>query len=121
VYNPLAGGMLTGKQTRERPIPGTRFDNNELYLDRYWHPACFDAVDALGGIAEKSGRSLIDLSLNWLLHHTATDCIILGASRIEQLEQNLEAMERGPLAEETVAACDGVWRRLRGVTPKYNR
>ena len=121
VYNPLAGGMLTGKQTRERPIPGTRFDNNELYLDRYWHPACFDAVDALGGIAEKGGRSLIDLSLNWLLHHTATDCIILGASRIEQLEQNLEAMERGPLAEETVAACDGVWRRLRGVTPKYNR
>jgi len=121
VYNPLAGGMLTGKQTRDRPIPGTRFDNNELYLDRYWHPACFDAVDALGGIAEKSGRSLIDLSLNWLLHHTATDCIILGASRIEQLEQNLEAMERGPLAEETVAACEGVWRSLRGVTPKYNR
>ena len=121
VYNPLAGGMLTGKQQRERPLPGTRFDNNELYLDRYWHPACFDAVDALRGIAESAGRSLIDLSLNWLLHHTSADCVILGASKIEQLEQNLDAMDRGPLAAETVAACDAVWQTLRGVTPKYNR
>ena len=42
VYNPLAGGLLTGKQKRERPLAGTRFDNNQLYLDRYWHPAYFD-------------------------------------------------------------------------------
>ena len=121
VFNPLAGGMLTGKQTRERPLAGTRFDNNQLYLDRYWHPAFFDAVDALRGIAETAGRSLIDLSLNWLLHHTATDSVILGASKIEQLEQSLDALGKGPLAAETVAACDAVWQTLRGVTPKYNR
>lgn len=121
VYNPLAGGLLTGKQPREHPLAGTRFDNNQLYLNRYWHPAVFDAVDALRTVADTAGRSLIDVSLNWLLHHTATDCVILGASKLEQLEQNLDAFERGPLPEETVAACDSVWLNLRGITPKYNR
>ncbi len=121
VYNPLAGGLLTGKQHREAPLPGTRFDGNQLYLDRYWHPAYFDAVAELRQVAERAGRSLVSLSLNWLLHHTDSDCVILGASRIEQLEENLKAMEEGPLAPETVAACDAVWARLRGVTPKYNR
>ena len=121
VYNPLAGGLLTGKHQRERPIAGTRFDGNSMYLDRYWHPAYFDAVDQVAGIAERAGRSMIDLSINWLLHHTATDCVILGASKIEQLEQNLDLFDRPPLDGETVAALDTVWRNLRGVTPKYNR
>jgi len=121
VYNPLAGGLLTGKQRREAPLAGTRFDNNQLYLDRYWHPAYFDAVEELASIARSAGRSLISLALNWLLHHTRTDCVILGASRLEQLDQNLEACQQGPLAEDTIAACDAVWAKLRGVTPKYNR
>lgn len=121
IFNPLAGGLLTGKQQRERPLPGTRFDSNQLYLDRYWHPAYFDAVDELQGIAAKEGRSLVDLSLGWLLHHTATDCIIMGASTMAQLEQNLEALEKGPLSPETVDSCDAVWQKLRGITPNYNR
>ncbi len=121
VYNPLAGGLLTGKQNRERPLPGTRFDANQMYLDRYWHPAYFDAVDELQGIAQKAGRSVIDMALNWLLFHTAADCVILGASKIAQLEQNLDVFEKAPLDAETVAACDRVWQNLRGVTPKYNR
>ena len=121
VYNPLAGGLLTGKHKRDAPIPGTRFDKNKVYMDRYWHPADFDAVDQLSQVAEKAGRSLLSMSLNWLYHHTAADCIILGASRAEHFEQNLAALRDGPLAAETVQACDQVWTELRGPTPKYNR
>jgi aryl-alcohol dehydrogenase-like predicted oxidoreductase len=121
VYNPLAGGMLTGKQQRQAPLPGTRFDNNQMYLDRYWHPAFFDAVDALASIARQAGRTLVSLSLNWLLHHTQTACVILGASRLEQLEENLKAAGEGPLTADTLAACDEVWFKLRGPAPKYNR
>jgi aryl-alcohol dehydrogenase-like predicted oxidoreductase len=121
VYNPLAGGLLTGKQSRERPAAGTRFDNNQMYLDRYWHPAYFDAVDRLAEIAGRAGRSMVDLALNWLLFHTATDCVILGASRIEQLEETLGVFGSQGLDAETVAAIDQVWRDLRGVTPRYNR
>jgi aryl-alcohol dehydrogenase-like predicted oxidoreductase len=121
VYNPLAGGLLTGKQKREAPIKGTRFDNNPMYMSRYWHDQDFDAVSDLAEIAGKTGRSMVSLALNWLLHHTPTDCVILGASKIEQLEENLAVMAEGPLGEDTVAACDAVWARIRGVTPKYNR
>ena len=102
-------------------LAGTRFDANQMYLDRYWHPAYFDAVDTLQRVAEKAGRSLIDISLNWLLFHTPADCVLLGASKIAQLEQNLDVFERAPLDDETVAACDQIWQNLRGVTPKYNR
>jgi aryl-alcohol dehydrogenase-like predicted oxidoreductase len=122
VYNPLAGGLLTGKQPRERPLPGTRFDDNKLYLDRYWHAAYFDAVDELSAAAAKAGRSLVDVALSWLLHHSAADCVILGATRMEHLEQNLAAFEEGqPLSPELLAVCDEVWAKLRGVTPNYNR
>jgi aryl-alcohol dehydrogenase-like predicted oxidoreductase len=121
VYNPLAGGMLTGKQHRDRPIAGTRFDANQMYLDRYWHPAYFDAVDGIQAIAQKAGRASIELSFNWLLYHTPADVVLVGASKIEQLEANLDVFDRGPLDAETVAALDQVWQNLRGVTPKYNR
>ncbi len=121
VYNPVAGGMLTGKQQRDKPQAGTRFDNNQMYLDRYWHPAYFDAVDKLAQVAAAAKRSLVSLSLNWIWHHTPVDCIILGASRLEQLQQNLNTLSDGPLDQATQAACDQVWRNLRGITPKYNR
>jgi aryl-alcohol dehydrogenase-like predicted oxidoreductase len=121
VYNPLAGGLLTGKHRQEAFIPGTRFDNNQLYQDRYWHQQQFHAVERLRQIAQSAGRSLISLSLNWLLHHTVSDVVILGASSLAQLNANLAAAEDGPLPEDVVKACDQVWRDLRGPLPVYNR
>ena len=121
VYNPLAGGLLTGKYRDETPPPGTRFDKNQLYLDRYWHPAYFEAVEELRRLAEEAGRSMTGVALNWLLHHTAADCVILGASKLEQLTENLKSLEQGPLAPETLEGCERIWAKLRGVTPKYNR
>jgi 1-deoxyxylulose-5-phosphate synthase len=120
-YNPLAGGLLTGKHALAAPLQGSRFDGNRMYLDRYWHAQDFDAVEAVREIARRAGRSMVSVSLNWLLHHTAMTSVILGASRTEQLEENLAAVEQGPLDQETVAALDQVWERLRGVSPKYNR
>lgn len=121
VYNPLAGGLLTGKHQRHTTIPGTRFDSNEQYQNRYWHDANFEAVDHLSEIARGSKRTLISLALNWLLHHSASDCLILGASCADQLVQNVNVCEDGPLSDDVVKACDEVWKTLRGVTPIYNR
>ena len=121
VYNPLAGGLLTGKQKRGAPLAGTRFDKNQMYLTRYWHDAYFAAVDELLAIAQRAGRSPVSLALTWLLLHTTADCVILGASTVEQLDEYLRAMEQGPLDSETVAACDRVWSQVRGVSPQYNR
>ena len=59
--------------------------------------------------------------MSWLLHHTGIDCIVLGASRIQHLEANLQACAEGPLPAEVVAACDAVWQDLRRPVPIYNR
>src|ERR1035441_2580831 len=112
VYNPLAGGLLTVKPRQDAVIPGTRFDNNPLYQKRYWHEQYFNAVERLRQIAQAAGRSLISLSPNWLLHHTMSDVVILGASSLEQLNENLAAGEEGSLPEEVVKACDQGWQDL---------
>ncbi len=121
-YNPLAGGLLTGKQVREsNPVAGSRFDGNKMYLDRYWHDDDFAAVEELRGIARDSGKKLVELALQWVLSQDQVDSVILGASRLEQLEENLKACQEARLTADVLKRCDEVWGRLRGVTPKYNR
>ncbi len=78
-------------------MAGSRFDNFQLYLDRCWRPACFEALQNLRQAARRAGRSMVGFSLNWLLHHTPIDCVILGASRLDQLAENLKAIQDGPL------------------------
>lgn len=121
-YNPLAGGLLTGKHSQPSgPTPGTRFDSNKMYQDRYWHQDDFAAVEELRSIARDAGKTLVELSIQWLLSQTAVDSIILGASRVEQLEKNLKAAEGTKLDNSVLDRCDAVWKRLRGITPRYNR
>src|SRR5882757_2670451 len=66
-YNPLAGGMLTGKHSPSVIPPGTRFDKDPMYQERYWHPENFAAVEKLEEAVKQVGRSLISVALNWLL------------------------------------------------------
>lgn len=118
-YNPLAGGLLTGKHDRSRPpAKGTRFDDNEMYQKRFWQARMFDAVDRLAAIAREAGRTLTQLSLQWVLQKA--EGVVLGATRMDQLEENLAALD-GKLDDGTLDACDGIWEDLRGPVPKYNR
>ena len=122
VYNPLAGGLLTGKQKRDNaPLANTRFDGNQMYLDRFWHDAYFDAVAKVKAIAQDEDMTPIDMAFRWLLAQEQVHCILLGASSLNQLDQNLEALKKSPLTDEQLSACDEVWHKLRGPTPNYNR
>lgn len=121
-YNPLAGGLLTGKYSSpESPHDGTRFDNNKMYQDRYWHPQYFESLAELAAIAERAGLSIVALAFRWLLTQPAVDSVILGATSLAQLEENFKACEGPPLSPEIMDQCDAVWQKLRGITPKYNR
>ena len=120
-YNPLAGGLLTGKHQPAAPLPDTRFERMPFYKDRYWHAANFSAIEQLTQIARDSGRSLTRLAIGWLLSQPAVTSVILGASRIEHLQENLFALDDSPLSAETLAACDAIWKHLRGISPVYNR
>jgi aryl-alcohol dehydrogenase-like predicted oxidoreductase len=121
VYNPLAGGLLTGKHRKESgPEEGTRFDLSEEYYRRYWLDSNLDAVAELRGIAADAGKSMTELAFQWLLSQPHVDSVIVGVSKIEHLEENLQAAE-GKLDEATLKACDQVWGRLRGDYFRYNR
>lgn len=121
VYNPLAGGLLTGKHNRRSTPPeGGRFAA-ERYRERYWNQRQFAAVAELADVAAEAGLSLVELSLRWLLHQPLADIVLLGASSISQLEENLVAFSGPPLDEATLERCDEIWQQLRGPIPRYNR
>lgn len=120
-YNPLAGGLLTGKHRfDDHPAPGTRFAK-EMYRDRYWNPAQFAAVQELSAIAATAGLTLIELAYRFVLGSDLADGMLLGASSLSQLQSNLGALDGPALDEDTVAACDEVWHALHGAAPLYNR
>ena len=77
-------------------------------------------VEALAAIAEKAGKTLLELALQWLLAQSTVDSVILGVSKLEHLEQNVQAAE-GALDAETLAACNEVWGTLRSDHFRYNR
>ncbi len=96
-YNPIAGGLLSGKHSRANPPPeGTRFTlgNAALnYQDRYWHDREFDTVDALRQLAKEAGVSLVTLSVAWVMANKAITAPIIGASHPDQLGPSLTAAE----------------------------
>jgi aryl-alcohol dehydrogenase-like predicted oxidoreductase len=124
VYNPLAGGLLTGRHSFERDPSSGRFADSrlaEMYRERYWDERLFDAIERLTAIAENAGIPLVELSLRWVLGKPATSAVLLGGSKAEQLEANIAALAAGPLPEDVVEACDAVGAFLRGPMPAYNR
>jgi aryl-alcohol dehydrogenase-like predicted oxidoreductase len=123
VYNPLAGGLLTGKHADpDRPGEG-RFTGSagDQYRARYWNDAQFEAVRDLAAIASQAGLTLLELAFRWLLGRPTVGAVLLGASSPDQLAANLAAADGEPVGADVEAACDEVWARLRGAPPKYNR
>jgi len=118
-YNPLAGGLLTGKHNRAAPPEqGTRFTVGRagaMYQTRYWHEREFDTIEALRGIAKEADMSLATLAIRWVISNRAITAPIIGASRPEQLADSLAAGEKGALPDDLKARLDELtagWRAV---------
>jgi 1-deoxyxylulose-5-phosphate synthase len=106
-YNPIAGGLLTGKHKRET-VPEGRFTlgrAGQMYQERYWHEREFDTIDALRPLAAEAGVSLTTLAVQWVLANPVVTSAIVGASRPEQLVDSLAA-ESKPLDPDLKARVD---------------
>jgi aryl-alcohol dehydrogenase-like predicted oxidoreductase len=114
-YNPLAGGVLSGRYRGAREVEeGTRFALNragELYRRRYWHEEIFEVVDRLAGFIEGRGKKLVHVALAWVLAQPGITSAILGASRPEQLRESLGGLDEALDAEE-LQACNDAWYSL---------
>ncbi|MDE1180203.1 aldo/keto reductase [Paraburkholderia sp.] len=109
-YNPLAGGLLTGKHRHDTAPAEGRFTASvgkagAMYQARYWHQREFDTIEKLRGIAAQSGHSLTQTALAWVLANPSISSAIIGASKPEQLSDTLAAVDL-TLGDELKAVLD---------------
>ena len=114
VYNPIAGGLLSGKYNlKENPDQG-RFAlgrAGEMYKRRYWHETHMTLVDELNQAAKERDVSLVTLAVAWTIAQKGVTSAIIGASRPHQLEDTLAGAEF-EIDEELAEICDAAWWQL---------
>ena len=115
VFNPLAGEMLTGRHEFGKTPAKGRFTMKDLgkgYLDRYWSEINFKAVDILKQAARDCGCTLPQFALAWILSNKSITSVLSGSITVEQLKENLAALEI-KLSQEELQTCDDVWAMFR--------
>ena len=131
VYNPLAGGLFSGKiKSAEVPKEGRYSDTHgrtgQMYRQRYFKDATFEALRLIEEVAQQHNLTLLEIALRWCTHHSALkiqngghDGVIIGVSSGAQLESNLKDLEKGPLPDDVVKALDEAWLITKPTTPQY--
>lgn len=130
-FSPLAGGYLTNRYHRDdvsKIEPGSRFDpktgQGQQYQKRFMNDTMFDALDIIRAAAGKHSLTEAECALRWMMHHSKLDAkygdtVIIGASSIKNLEENLRDFEKGPLPNDVVVAFDEAWSKTKGVVANY--
>ncbi|MFK7889233.1 MAG: aldo/keto reductase family protein [Granulosicoccus sp.] len=135
VYNPLAGGMLSGKHQSIDALPASgRFASFDGYQARYWKPAYVDEINYLSALCRENEIEPATAALRWLVHHSALaglnihvknesyeHGVIIGASSLAHFNQNLQAITEPPLPSLLVDAFDNSWEQVRPACIKYFR
>ncbi|KAF5391077.1 hypothetical protein D9757_003113 [Collybiopsis confluens] len=130
-FNPLGGGFFTGRYTslEDQVEPGSRFDPNkpqgQNYRHRYWNEPYFEAMGSIQTVAEKHNLTMAEVALRWVSHHSLMkreygDAILIGASSLKHIEQNMIDLEKGPLPQEVVTALDEAWQSVKPFSSKYH-
>ena len=122
VYNPLAGGLLTGKHAPgAAPAADGRFGDRmgetaETYRRRYWQDEALAAVAGLKSFFDRRGKPLATVAVAWVLQQPGVSAAIVGASKPDQLDATLRAAEM-TLDEEERRVLDEVWYSLPRLRP----
>lgn len=100
-YFPLASGLLTGKYKNNAPLPaGSRLARSAHHAEDLLNARNWRIVEALGAFAAQRGHTLLDLAMSWLAGRPFLVSIIAGATRPEQIEANIAAVNWELGAEE---------------------
>ena len=117
--------LRTGRYGKfeDAPTDG-RFTHRPNYQKRYWKKNFFEAVDLIKEAAEKHGITTIEATYRWLAYHSMLDsergdAILIGASKLNHLKQNMEAVKAGPLPDDLVGAFEEAWTITKGDSPEY--
>ncbi|MCJ1405181.1 hypothetical protein MMC11_008407 [Xylographa trunciseda] len=127
VYSPSGGGIFSGKVNKDSiNVHGGRFDSNsrigKIYGSLYLKEGLLTAAQRVQDQAKKHGLTGQAAALRWVLHHSALsgehgDAMIIGASNLQQLEENLKICDGGPLPDDMVEVFEEVWQSARPLAP----
>jgi aflatoxin B1 aldehyde reductase len=124
-YNPTMGGMLTGRyKSLEEPPTEGRFINRPGYQGKYWKKSNFDALDIIRKAVEPYGMTMTEATYRWLAYHSMLrsergDAILIGASKLNHLIENMNAVKAGPLPGDVISAFERAWNICRGDSREY--
>ncbi|MCH8567437.1 MAG: aldo/keto reductase [Balneolales bacterium] len=124
-FNPLAGGLLTGKQLNYDADPEAgRFARLESYRKRYWKKSYFEAVNAISEVCRQFEINPAEAAYRWLAYHSSLnehsdDAIIIGASSMKQFDENIAAVSNGILPDVITEAFDLAWSNAMNESPDY--
>ncbi|KAI7774395.1 hypothetical protein LA080_008822 [Diaporthe eres] len=134
VYNPLAGGLFSGKiKSADLAPTDGRFSDSykygKLYRDRFLNKANMEALKITEEATQKHNLTLLETAMRWLIHHSAlktrakggNDGIVVGVSNFQQLQGNLNDFEKGPLPKDVVEALDRAWLVAKATAAPYWR
>ncbi len=121
-YNPLAGGVLTGKYKRGEPLPeDTRLSDSEMYRQRYYTETTFDIVEAFVEAAAARGVTPAQLALAWAMAEPRITSPIIGARNLRQLNDTLGRLDFRLTPEERAEIPSVLPGRWVGRDPVYDR
>ena len=109
-YNPIGGGLLSGKYIDDQTKDSGRFDENKMYQSRYREPAMHDTAKRFYDFAKDNGFHPVSLAVAWVAHHPAVTAPIIGARNSEQLEDSLKSVE--------ISMTDELYNRISDLSPK---
>lgn len=134
VYNPLAGGLFSGKIKSVDLAPADgRFSDSykygKLYRDRFLNKANMEALKITEEATQNHNLTLLETAMRWLIHHSSlktrakggNDGVVVGVSNFQQLQGNLKDFEKGPLPEDVVEALDRAWLVAKATAAPYWR
>jgi aryl-alcohol dehydrogenase-like predicted oxidoreductase len=121
VYNPLAGGVLTGRYARGAPAaPDSRLGSNRMYQGRYGSDRLLEQVEALSDVAQAEGMDRVTLAYAWLASRPGVDSVLVGPGSLEHLDAALEAWSR-PLSPAGLSRIDELHKAFQGTDARYAR
>ncbi|KDQ59547.1 hypothetical protein JAAARDRAFT_33126 [Jaapia argillacea MUCL 33604] len=129
-FNPLGGGFFTGRyDTLDGQVEaGSRFDptrrQGQDYRKRYWNEPHFKALASIRAVAEQHNLTMAEIALRWISHHSLMsrefgDSVLIGASSLKHIEQNMTDLEKGPLPDGVCQVLDDAWLSVMPFATKY--
>ncbi|MGY0464883.1 L-glyceraldehyde 3-phosphate reductase [Kitasatospora sp. cg17-2] len=109
-FSPLAQGLLTDRYLTGEVPSGSRMSVGKFLREEALTGAKLEQLRALNKVAERRGQTLAQLALSWVLRDERVVSVIIGASSVRQLDQNLDALAGGPLTPEELAEIDALSR-----------